>query len=188
MNNCMHYQMFVSQFKPFAPKPDLNMAYQIKKGDVVDYIDSNKARLTTQLGGIEFTWEQQVSLGDFIVHGGVRAAYHVSQTLFKKLHFMAGENAVLPGQPVIEEFYAGNAHAVGKVIKIAGRYFMEIKNDKVMTTPYLKGARIFRRHNEKEQAALVKLIKELEQRKKKPAVVEVGFWSRDIAASEGGVL
>lgn len=186
MNNCMHYQMFVSQFKPFAPKPDLNMAYQIKKGDVVDYIDNNKAKLTTQLGGIEFTWEEQISLGDFIVHGGVRAAYHVSQTLFKKLHFMAGENAVLPGQPVIEEFYPGHEHVVGKVLKIADRYFIEIKNGKVRTTPYLKGARIFKRHNEKDQAALLKLINELEQRKKKPTAFEVGFWSRDIAASEGG--
>lgn len=186
MNSCQQYHQFLNQFKPFAPKPDTNIAYQIKQGDVVDYIDNNVAELITPAGRIEFTHEQQVSLGDFIVTKTLSDAYHVSQTLFKKLHFMAGEAAALPGQPVIEEFYPGHEHVVGKVLKIADRYFIEIKNGKVRTTPYLKGARIFKRHNEKDQAALLKLITELEQRKKKPTAFEVGFWSRDAAASEGG--
>lgn len=187
MNSCQQYQQFLSQFNTFALNPDPNHAYQIKKGDRVDYIDSKKAELTTQLGGIKFNYEQQVSLGDFIVLGGVGAAYHVSQTLFKKLHLMTGETPVLPGQPVIEEHYEGNPVFWHSVIKINDRYFSEIKNGRVRTAWCIEGAKKFEtRHNPVAVSQMQKVVAELQQKKKNPKVLEVGYWSRDIAESEGG--
>lgn len=188
MNSCQQYHEFLNQFKPYAAKPDTHIAYQIKQCDVVDYIDNNVAELITPKGRIEFTHEQQVSLGDFIVFQGLDGAYHVSQAMFKKLHFMDGETPVLPGQPVIEEPIKGYPNVACLVIKIGKRYFSEIKNDRVITAWSIQGARHFLLWNKKDRADLTKKIAELNSRHKKPAVIEVGFWSRDIAASEGGVL
>lgn len=189
MNSCQQYHQFLNQFDSHAARIQVGHAYKIKQGDVVDYIANNVAELITPKGRLEFTHEQSVSLGDYIFLGSLGSSYHVSQSMFKRLFCDSAESIALPGQPVVEESYAGNPLVWHSVIKINDRYFSEFKNGRVMTAWCIEGAKKFEtRNNPVAVSQMQKIVAELQQRKKKPFVVEVGFWSRDIPASQGGVL
>jgi len=185
MKACDQFNAFLNQFESHTARIQVGHAYKIKQGDVVDYIANNVAELITPKGRLEFTHEQSVSLGDYIFYGSLGSSYHVSQTMFKRLFCDKAHCIALPGQPLVEESFAGNPLVWHSVIKINDRYFSEFKNGRVMTAWCIEGAKKFKtRNNPVAVDQIQKIVAELQLKKKKPKVLEVGYWSRHPAGSE----
>ena len=95
------------------------------------------------------------------------------------------ENVINRGDATLETWGPGNLQTSGTVIKLGSRYFIEIKNGRVMTACYINGATRYGRVIDEDKKRN-KALAELEARKKNPQLLEVGFWSRTVETVQGG--
>lgn len=86
--------------------------------------------------------------------------------------------------PALEKRGSGDLHVSGYVIEIDGRYFRGIEKGRVLTAWSIEGATKFRPHHDAKK--LEKTLAELAARKKSAQVLEVGYWSREYGAVQGG--
>ena len=188
---CDQVNAFLSQFDCYKQADASRMAYEVKESDRVSYGDEGFGLLVTDKGEIKFLLGEKflqgvrlVSPGDFIeLIQWPHVALHWPRSQF--LAQTSSENVINRGDATLETWGPGNLTVSGTVIKVGNRYFIEIKNGRVMTSPYLRGATSYMRlidEDKKRNKALAALT----ARKKKPQVLEFGYWSRTVEEVQGG--
>lgn len=188
MRTCDQVNAFLSQFESYKQDDVSRIAYEVKESDRLSYSEeSSFALLVTDKGEIKFFHDRRTGLvvpGDFIeIIQWPYGVVHWPRSQF--LAQTSTENVVNRGDATLETWGPGNLTVSGTVIKIDSRYFIEIKNGRVMTTPYLRGATTYMRlidEDKKRNKALAALT----ARKKKPQVLEFGYWSRTVETVQGG--
>lgn len=102
------------QFQNYAVKPVQVKAYQIKKGDMIEYVTGHIAELTNQHGHIQFSHNVPVALGDYLVTTPEAfVAVHMDKPTFL--------NCYAPQQTIIDR----DAEVAAKAIEAASDYMME---------------------------------------------------------------
>jgi hypothetical protein len=190
MRSCDQVNAFLSTFGCYKEANASRMAYEVKESDrIIECADSNFGILRTEKGGVKFIRNAelvsyQVFPGDFIeIIKWPNVVVHWPREQF--LSQTSQENVINRGDATLETWGPGNLQTSGTVIKVGDRYFIEIKNGRVMTACYINGATRYGRfidEDKKRNRALNALI----ARKKKPQVLEVGFWSRTVETVQGG--
>jgi hypothetical protein len=196
MRTCDQVNAFLSTFGDYKAKRNSRMAYEVKESDrIIPCADESFGILHTDKGRIKFIRSAelvsyQVFPGDFIeIIQWPNCAVHWEREHFLAQNVQPDETVIKRGDAVLEH-YEGTDQLItaGSVIKIADRYFVEIKNNRVLTAWSINGAARFYDHNHalNNTKKLQKTLAELEARKKNPQVVEVGFWSRTVEEVQGG--
>lgn len=193
MNHCQAINGILSTFKPYTPKQINRIAYEVKESDqIIESSDERFGILKTDKGLIQFTRNiefvsYQVFPGDFIeIIKWPNVALHWPRAQFEAQNITANDTVIHRGDAIFEEGAApGDPLACSTVIKIKDRYFVEIKEGRVLTAAYINGATRFGRLID-ENRNRDKAMAELTARKRNPQLLEIGFWSREIVEVSGG--
>lgn len=191
MNSCQKANAFLSQFKPFLPKQKTVIAYEVQPTDKCDFITLGYGVLHTLKGNVEFTIKEthRVCVGDYVVLEKFdQPAKHWTRKDFHAANYVGDDIVVKRGDAVFEEGAApGDPLVCSTVIKIKDRYFIEIKEGRVLTAAYINGATRFSRLIDEDKKRN-KALAELTARKRNPQLLEIGFWSREVAEVQGGAV
>lgn len=186
MSRCDQVNAFLSTFDCYKQANASRMAYEIKPDDKVDLLGGTWTLLQTAKGTIDFTRSErdEVVAGDFVeIIKWPECAVHWPREQF--IAQTSTENVINRGDATLETWGPGNLQTSGTVIKLGSRYFIEIKNGRVMTACYINGATRYGRVIDEDKKRN-KALAELEARKKNPQLLEVGFWSRTVETVQGG--
>ncbi|MEN3159565.1 hypothetical protein ABC502_14390 [Alkalimonas sp. NCh-2] len=187
MSSCAQVNQFLGTFQSFKAKDKSRMAYEIKPTDTIDLYEELNV-LWTEKGKIEFARKKkaEVSAGDFIeIIQWPDIAVHWPRDQFIAQNVSESDRVINRGDATLETWGSGNLQTSGTVIQVGSRYFVEIYNGRVLTACYIGGATRYNRFIDQDKKR-DKALAELEKRKKKPKVMEVGFWSRDVEEVQGG--
>lgn len=191
MKHCDRVNAFLSTFGSYKPKPKSRMAYEIKQGDRVDFITSSVAELHTAKGSILFNIQpgRFVSTGDFVeIIQWPNYSVHWPRSQFLAQNVQPEDTVIERGDVVLEQYPGTDSlNCAGTVIMVGDRYFIEIKNGRVATSYQINAATRFGRLIDSDKKRN-KALEELTARKKKPKILEVGFWSREITEVQGGAV
>ncbi len=85
-------QGLLTQFERFSTKQLEVRAYQIKKGDMVEYVTGNVAELVTKQGCIQFSHTKPIALGDYLVTvPDAFVATHMEKPIFQGCYVQIGK-------------------------------------------------------------------------------------------------
>lgn len=193
--HCQAINGVLSTFKPYTPKQKSRIAYEVKESDqLIESSDERFGILKTDKGLIQFTRNiefisYQVFPGDFIeIIKWPNVAVHWPRSQFEAQNITANDTVIQRGDAVFEEGGApGEPLVCSTVIKVKDRYFVEIKDGRVLTAAYIDGATRYRRIIDEDKKRN-KALAELTARKRNPQLLEIGFWSREIAEVQGGAV
>lgn len=195
MRACDQVNAFLSTFKPYTPKQKSRMAYEVKESDqITEGADQRFSILKNEKGHIRFIRniefaQYPVYPGDFIeIIKWPNVAVHWPRSQFEAQNITANDTVIQRGDAVFEEGGApGDPLVCSTVIKVKDRYFIEIKDGRVLTAAYIDGATRYRRIIDEDKKRN-KALAELTARKRNPQLLEIGFWSREIAEVQGGAV
>lgn len=190
MRSCDQVNAFLSTFDCYKEANASRMAYEVKESDrIIPCQDEKFGYLSTAKGDIMFLRNAelvsyQVFPGDFIeIIKWPNVVVHWPREQF--LAQTSTENVINRGDATLETWGPGNLTVSGTVIKVGDRYFSRIENGRVKTSPYLRGATKYGRLIDHDKARN-RALNALNERKKKPQVLEFGFWSRTVETVQGG--
>lgn len=136
MSRCDQVNAFLSSFGSYKAKDKSRIAYEIKAGDKIDYCAGYFNSLQTEKGEIDFYKSPgaEVEIGDFIeIIQWPHLAVHWSRDVFIAQNINPTDNVIIRGNAVLEQSSESHLTTAGTVIKVGTRYFIEIKNGRVMT-------------------------------------------------------
>lgn len=191
MKRCDQVNAFLSTFGSYTPKQKSRMAYEVKEADCLTFLGATReiATLNTAKGSIVFlmTPTSVVNVGDFIeIIKWPAVAVHWPRSQFLAQNVQQEDTVIERGDVVLEQYPGTDSlNCAGTVIMVGDRYFIEIKNGRVATSYQINAATRFGRLIDSDKKRN-KALEELTARKKKPKILEVGFWSREIKEVQGG--